>query len=231
MTVTLRVLSTHAAMDVLDDLKPRFERATGVRLSLGYDPSKAVKRYLENGGACDVAIVTRPVFDALAQQGMMHADTRADVGRCGLGVAVRAGAPVPDVSTPDAFKRALLAAKSVVRSTDGASGQHFELLIERLGIAKAMRGKIVMGKSGRIAELVARGEGELAVQQIPELLPVEGTTFAGPLPAEFQLYSTFCAGVTTSCQHREAAEAIVAAITTAEAAKLFAAAGLEPVPA
>jgi molybdate transport system substrate-binding protein len=230
MNIELRVLSTHAAMDVVNALGPAFERDTGIRLSLGYDPGRAIKRHLDNGGTCDIAIVTQPVFDTLVQQNMMLAATRADVGRCGLGVAVRKGAAVPDVSTPDALKQALLMAKSVVRSTDGASGQHFETLIERLGIAEAMRGKIVMGPSGRVAELVARGEGELAVQQIPELLPVEGTTFAGPYPAELQLYSTFCAGITTTCQHREAAEAFIAALTTPEAAKWFAAAGLEPVP-
>lgn len=227
--VELRVLCTHAAMDVLAELGPRFERATGHRLSIGYDPAKAVKRQLENGGACDVAIVTRPVFDALVAQNMMLAETRSDVGRCGLGVAVRKGAPVPDVSTPDALKRALLAAKSVVRSTDGTSGQHFETLIERLGIAEAMRGKIVMGPSGRVAELVARGEAELAVQQIPELLPVTGAHYAGPYPAELQLYSTFCAGVATTCRHRPEAEAFIAAITTPAAVALFTAAGLEPV--
>ena len=103
----------------------------------------------------------------------MLADTRADIGRSGLGVAVRKGAPKPDIGTADAFKRALLAAKSVVRSTEGTSGQYFETLIGRLGIAEAMRDKIVLGPSGRVAELVARGEAELAVQQIAELLPVD----------------------------------------------------------
>jgi molybdate transport system substrate-binding protein len=119
MTVTLRILSTHAAMDVLDEVKPGFERDTGVTLSLGYDPGRAVRRTLENGGFCDVAIVPLPVFDALVAQNMMLADSRADVGRCGLGVSVRQGAPVPDISTPEALKAAFLAAKSVVRSTDG----------------------------------------------------------------------------------------------------------------
>jgi molybdate transport system substrate-binding protein len=229
MTVELRVVSTHAAMDVLDALKPRFERETGIRLWLGYDPAKAVKRTLENGGTCDVAIVTRPIFDALVEQNMMLADTRCDVGRCGLGVAVRQGAPLPDVSSVDALKRAFLSAKSVVRSTDGTSGQHFETLIERLGIADQMRGKIVMGPSGRVAELVARGEAELAIQQIPELLPVKGTTYAGPYPAELQLYSTFCAGVTTKCRHRAEAQAFIASLITPQAAGLFRAAGLEPI--
>jgi molybdate transport system substrate-binding protein len=231
MTVTLHVLSTHAAMDVLDDLKPRFERETGVMLWLGYDPGKAVRRTLENGGFCDVAIVPLPVFEALAAQNMIIAETRADIGRCGLGVSVRKGAAVPDISTPEALKRAFLAAKSVVRSTDGTSGQHFETLIERFGIADEMRGKIVMGPSGRTADLVARGKAELAVQQIPELIPVRGAQYVGPYPEELQFYSTFCAGVTTACQHREAAEAFIEALTAPESVVLFTAAGLEPVVA
>jgi molybdate transport system substrate-binding protein len=145
--VEIRVLSTHAALDVLNELGPPFERASGQRLWIGYDPAKAVKRQIENGAAFDVAIVTRPVFDALAEQGYILSDTRADIGRSGLGVSVRKGAPKPDIGTTEAFKRALLATKSVVRSTDGTSGIYFEKLLDRLGIAEAMQRKIVLGPS------------------------------------------------------------------------------------
>ena len=205
----IRVLSTHAALDVLNEIGPKFERASGYRLSFGYDPAKAVKRQVENGAAFDVAIVTRPVFDDLAAQGKMLAETRADIGRSGLGVSVRKGAAKPDLTTTEAFKRALLAAKSVARSTDGTSGIYFEKLLDRLGIAEAMRDKIVLGPSGRVAELVARGEAEMAIQQIPELLPVTGAQYVGPFPPELQLYSEFAAGVATASQHREAAKAFV----------------------
>ena len=137
--VEIKVLSTHAALDVLNVLGPKFERAAGCRLSFGYDPAKAVKRQIENGAAFDVAIVTRPVFDDLVAQGKMLAEPRADVGRSGLGVSVRQGAVKPDISTTDAFKRALLAANTVVRSTEGTSGIYFDTLLGRLGIAEAMR--------------------------------------------------------------------------------------------
>ena len=173
--------------------------------------------------------MTRPVFDDLAAQGKMLAETRADIGRSGLGVSVRKGAAKPDLTTTEAFKRALLAAKSVVRSTEGTSGIYFGTLLDRLGIAEAMRDKIVLGPSGRVAELVARGEAEMAIQQIPELLPVTGAQYAGPFPPELQLYSEFVAGVATASQHREAAAAFVKALTTPEAAALFTAAGLEPI--
>ena len=147
-----------------------------------------------------MAIVTRPVFDDLAAQGKICRETRADIGRSGLGVSVRKGAAKPDIATAEAFKRALLAAKSVVRSTEGTSGIYFETLLDRLGIAEAMRGKIVLGPSGRVAELVARGEADMAVQQIAELLPVTGAQYAGPFPPELQLYSVFAAGVASRQQ-------------------------------
>lgn len=225
----IRVLSTHAVLDVLNELGPKFERATGHRLSIGYDPAKAVKRQIENGAAFDVAIVTRPVFDDLAAQGKILLETRADIGRSGLGVAVRKGAPKPDIATTEAFKRALLAAKSVVRSTEGTSGIYFEKLLDRLGIAEAMRDKVKLGPSGRVAELVARGEADMAVQQIAELLPVTGAQYAGPFPPELQLYSEFAAGVASASKHREAAKAFIATLTTPEAIALFKAAGLEPI--
>jgi len=228
-TVEIRVLSTHAALDVLNELGPAFERAGGCRLSIGYDPAKAVKRQIENGAAFDVAIVTRPVFDDLAAQGNILAETRSDIGRCGLGLSVRKGAPKPDIGTTDAFKRALLAAKSVVRSTDGTSGIYFEKLLDRLGITEAMRDKIVLGPSGRVAELVARGQAEMAIQQIPELLPVTGAQYVGPFPPELQLYSEFSAGVASASKHRDDAKAFIAALITPAAVALFTAAGLEPI--
>ncbi|HTT49438.1 MAG TPA: substrate-binding domain-containing protein [Pseudolabrys sp.] len=228
MIATIRILSTHAALDVLNVLGPKFERAHGCRLSYGYDPAKAVKRQVETGAAFDVAIVTRPVFDDLVAQGRMLAEPRADVGRSGLGLSVRAGAAKPDIGTTEAFKRTLLAAKSVARSTEGTSGIYFDRLIERLGLAEAMRDKIVLGPSGRVAELVARGEAEMAVQQVPELLPVAGAQYVGPFPPELQLYSDFTAGIASASRHRDVAAAFVKALTAPEAAALFKAAGLEP---
>lgn len=230
MSVELRILSTHAVVEALNEIGPRFKTETGTGLSIGYDPGKAIRRTLENGGACDAAIIPVPVFDALAQANLMLAGSRADIDRCGLGVAVRDGAPLPDISTPDAFRKTLLAAKSVVRSVDGTSGQHFETLLERFGITAQMRDKIVMGKSGRVAELVVRGEAELAVQQIPELIPVKGARYVGPYPEELQLYSTFCVGIGAMSQHREEAQSFIAALTTPAALAAFKAAGIEPLP-
>lgn len=225
----IRVLSTHAVEEVMRDLAPQFTCASGHRLSFHYDPANVLKRNIEHGAAFDVAIVTRSVIDDLAGQGRILRETCCDVARSGLGVAVRQGAAKPDIATTDAFKHALRAARSVVRSAEGTSGVYFATMLERLGIAEAMSGKIVFGPSGRVAALVARGEAELAVQQIPELLAVEGVDFAGPFPAALQLYTVFSTGVGKAAADRAVAKAFVDALTAPSAVALFRAKGLEPV--
>lgn len=227
--VEIKVLSTHAVMEVLSDLGPRFEVTSGHRLSVSYDPANVIKRQIEGGAAFDVAIVTKSVIDDLAGQGAILPDTRTGIARSGLGLAVRKGGSKPEITTVEDFKRALLAAASVARSKDGTSGIYFETLLERLGIAQEMRGKIRLGGSGRIAELVASGEVELAVQQIPELLPVTGIDFVGPLPMELQLYTVFSAGIGNACKEQAAAKAFVNSLTAPSAVPLFQANGLEPI--
>jgi molybdate transport system substrate-binding protein len=142
---------------------------------------------------------------------------------------VREGAPKPDISTVDGFKHALLSAKSLIRSTEGTSGIYFEKLLERLGIADEMRSKIILGPSGRLAEFVARGEVEMAVQQVSELLPVRGAQFVGPFPKELQLYTVFSAGISSTSENRDAAEAFIKFLTTPAAIKLLKSEGLEAV--
>jgi molybdate transport system substrate-binding protein len=224
----IKVLSTHAALEVLSEIGPQFERSTGHKLSFSYDPANVIKRQIEGGSAFDIAIVTRGAIDDLTKQGKIAADSCIDIGRSGLGVAVREGAPMPDISTVDSFKHALLSAKSLIRSTEGTSGIYFEKLLERLGIADEMRSKIKLGPSGRVAEFVARGEVEMAVQQVSELLPVQGTKFVGPFPPELQLYTIFAAGISSTSENREAAEAFIKSLTASTAAPLLKAKGLEP---
>jgi molybdate transport system substrate-binding protein len=225
----IEILSTHAVQEVLREFGPVFERASGSRLAIDYDPANALKRKIEGGISFDVLIVTRPVIDELVLKGKVRGETCTDIGRSGLGVAVRQGAAEPDIATVDAFRRALLAARSLVRSKEGTSGLYFETVLGRLGITDVMRDKIVLGPSGRIAELVARGESEMAVQQIPELLPVKGVQYVGPLPAELQLCTVFAAGVGSAARDRAAAQAFVDALVTPSTVALFKAKGLEPV--
>jgi molybdate transport system substrate-binding protein len=184
----LKVLSTHAVVEVLAELVPAFERAKACRLSFSYGPSAATKREIEAGAAFDVAIMTRAAIDELVARGIMLREGSANLARCGLGVSVRKGAPRP-----------------------------------------AMRDKIIVGPAGRIAELVVRGEGELAVQQVPELVPVKGADFVGPWPEALQVYTDFAAGISAASNQRETAQAFIAALAAPANAALYQAKGLEPI--
>jgi len=224
----LRVVSTHALLEVLTALTPTFENESGYKVTFGLDPSNAIKRQIEAGTPFDVAIVTRAVLDDLIKQGKIAPETQAVLGSSGLGLVVRKGAPTPDISTEEGFKQALLGAKSIIRSTEGASGLYFESLMERLGIADAIRAKTTLGPSGRVAEFVARGEIAIGVQQIPELLPVEGTVFLGPFPRELQLNTVFAAGVSIHSQNAEAAKKFIETLTAPASRGVLKAKGLDP---
>jgi len=225
----LRVLSTHALEPVLEALTPDFERTSGYTLSFGYDPALAIKRQIENGTSFDVVLITRSAIDDLTKQGKILADSRMNLAQSGLGVAVRAGLPKPDIGTVETFKAALLSAKSLVRSTEGTSGIYFEKLLGQLGIAEQMKGKITLGPSGRVAELVARGDVDMAVQQLSELYPVAGVDVVGPFPKEVQLTTVFAAAIGAASKEREAAKALIQALGGERAAGFIRKAGLEPV--
>jgi molybdate transport system substrate-binding protein len=225
----IKVLSTHAALEIVSELGPQFVGATGYTLSFSYDPANAIRRQIENGAAFDVVIITRKAIDDLVRQGKILPDTCVDIGRSGLGVSVRKGAPKPDISTAESFKQTMLGAKSVIRSTEGTSGLYFETLLNRLGIADEMKDKIRLGPSGRVAEFVARGEVEIAVQQISELLPVIGADFVGPFPSELQLFTVFSAGVSAVSKEPKAAKALIDLLTAPTSASVIKAKGLEPI--
>jgi molybdate transport system substrate-binding protein len=225
----IKILSTHAVFEVMGEIGPAFELEHGCHLSIGFDPANAIKRQIDSGASFDVAIVSKKVLDELVTQGAVRGDSCADIGRCGLGLSVRKGARKPDIDTVDAFKRAMLGAASVVRSRDGTSGLYFEELLERLGIAETMRGKVRQGGSGRVAELVAKGEVEMAVQQISELLPVQGADYVGPFPADLQLYTMFSAGVGTASMQPGLSEALIETLMTPAAVALLKTHGLEPI--
>lgn len=225
----LKILSTHAVQEALRELLPEFERAAGIRAIIDFDPANALKRKIESGAKFDVAIVTRSVIDALVGQGLMLGESCVDLARSGLGIAVRSGASKPNIATIDAFKNALLRTRSVVRSKEGTSGVYFQTLLERLGIAEVMRNRIILGGSGRVAELVARGEAEYAVQQIPELLPVSGVELVGPLPPELQLYTIFSAGVGSASPNRSGACDLIAYLARQAVAPAYVTKGFEPI--
>src|SRR3984885_8381538 len=226
----IKVLSTHAALEVLSELGPQFEGASGYTLSSKYEPANAIMRQIESGAACDEVIITGNAFADLVRQGKILPDTSVNIGRSGLGVSVRKGAPKPDISTVESFKQTMLGAKSVIRSTEGTSGLYFVTLLHPLGVADEMKGKIRLGPSGRVAEFVARGEVEIAVQQVSELLPVIGADFVGPFPSELQLLTVFSAGVSTVSKEPKAAKAFIDFLAAPTSASVIKAKGLEPIP-
>ena len=161
----IKVLSTLGMRSVVEELAPQFERTTGHKLNLTFGITSALKRQIEAGELCDIAIMAAQFIDDLIKQGKLRADTRTDVARSGIGIAVRAGAPKPDISTVEALKRVLLDTKSIAYSKEALSGIYFASLLERLGIAEAMQPKTKFG-AGLVAELVAKGEADMAVQLI-----------------------------------------------------------------
>jgi molybdate transport system substrate-binding protein len=213
----------------LDQLGPAFERATGHKLMIKYAGSSELIRQLDGGEAFDVALVWPAMIDKLIKQGQVAAGSRADIARVAVGVAVRKGAPKPDISTADALKRTLLNAKSISHSTEGASGTYFKSLLERLGIAADMQPKLRPVEGGPlVVGPVARGEVEMAVITIPFIFADPGAELVGPLPKELQHYVVYTAGVSAAAKQPEAAKALIEHLTTPAAASVIKSKGLEP---
>jgi molybdate transport system substrate-binding protein len=181
---------------------------------------------IEEGRRADVIVAINGSMDKLVQKGIVRADTRACLADSVLGVGVRKGAPRPDVSTVEAFKQAMLNARAVAYSKAGASGIYFSKLIERLGIAETVNARAVVIPMGFTAEKVASGEADVAIQQISELMSVDGIDIAGPFPAELQTISTFDAAIFADTKNSEGAAAFLATLISPAAAKAYADGGL-----
>jgi molybdate transport system substrate-binding protein len=185
----IKVKAGAATTAVLKELGPQFERATGHKVALEFGLSGAFKRQIEAGESFDIAIIAPAILDDLIKQGKIVADTRADFARVGIGVAVRAGAPKPDISSVDAFKRAMINAKSITYPPEGATGVHLVKVFERLGIAEQMKTKTKPQLAAeRVPEAVAEGEAEFGILGATVLLAARGVEFAGLIPPELQDY-------------------------------------------
>ena len=228
-TLEIKVLSSGAATAVLPELVPDFERVSGVRVSIAYASTNRIMSRIRDGETADVAILNDAGIAELEQQGILLPGSRVDLARTGLGIAVRKGAAKPDISTVEAFKRALLNARSIARTATGASGVYFAGLIERLGLAEALKPRIHVISGGLVGEIVARGEVELGVQMMSEILAVPGADLVGPLPAELQSMSLLSACIFAATPHPAAAKTLIRFLATPEAARIMAAKGLEPV--
>ena len=188
----IKVLASNALKTALEELGPQFEKASEHKLSFTFNAAVPLKAEIEKGVAFDVAILSAPITEDLVKQGKLVAATRADIARSGAGLAVKRGAPKPDISTTEAFKRTLLDAKSICYVEQGATGIYLKGLFERLGIAEQLKSKTkLLPPSNPAAHAVANGEAEIGMTQISEILPYAGAELVGPLPAEIQLSSVF----------------------------------------
>lgn len=230
MTAEIRLFTSNSMHAVLDELVPAFERASGNSVSVSYDPAKVMLKRIKSGETADLAIMGTAAIDELEKLGKIAAGSRRTLSRCGVGIGVRAGVPKPDIGTVAAFKRMLLNARSVAYTLNGASGIHFARLIERLGIAAEVKAKAATRSGGLIGELVAAGEAEIAVQQIPEIMAVPGIELVGPLPQELQMTTVSGAGVFADSKQPEAARTLLEFLSTPAAARVMKAKGLEPGP-
>jgi molybdate transport system substrate-binding protein len=230
----LKVLGALAMQPIMEDLGPRFERATGHKLSITFATMGVLVKRIEDGEVADVVIVPRQGVDRLVKEGKATADNVTILAVSGMGVVVRQGAPKPDISSPEALKRTLLAAQSIAYTDPamgGTSGAHFAKVLDRLGIVDEVKAKTVFPKrpgGPAVGALVASGEAEIGIQQIQELIPVSGIDIVGPLPGELQNHLVFAAVVMAGAKDAEASKALVRFLRAPEAAAVIKSKGMEP---
>src|SRR3954449_11263759 len=230
----VKILTAGAMKAVVLELVPQFEKETGHKAVVDNDTAGGLAKRVEGGEAFDLAVITPGVIGDLAKKGKVAADSRANVARVGVGVVVKEGAPVPDIGSVDAFKRALLSAKSVAYidpASGGSSGIYLSGLFDKLGIAADIKPKAKLKQGGYVAELIASGEAELGLHQISEILPVKGVKLVGLLPAEIQNYTTYAAAVVTDAKQPEGARALIKLLSGPAADSVLKARGMERPPA
>jgi molybdate transport system substrate-binding protein len=225
----VKVIASNAVKTVIEELGPQFEKASEHKLNIVFGVGAQLQVNIEKGEAFDLAILAASSIDALIKQGKLAAATRADIARSSVGFAVKKGAPKPDISTTEAFKRALLEAKSIGYVEQGASGIYLKGLFERMGLAEQLKPKIkLLPGSNPAANAAANGEVEIGMTQISEILPYAGAELVGPLPADIQLYTVFAAAVGTGAKEAAAANALLKFLTAPAAVPVLKAKGLSP---
>jgi molybdate transport system substrate-binding protein len=226
----VRVLSAGAMKAMVAELSEGFKKETGHTVVITPDTGGGLRKRVEGGEKADVLVAPDAVMDALVKSNHVVADSRHDLARTAVGVAVREGAPKPDVSTVDAFKRTVLEAKSIVYldpATGATSGIHVANVLKQLGLADAIKDKVVLWKGGYAAEAVATGKADLCLHQISEILPVKGVTLVGPMPAEINKITVYASALLAGAPTPDAGRALLAYLARPEFRPKFAAAGLD----
>jgi 4-carboxymuconolactone decarboxylase len=225
---SITVFSSNATKALIEELGPKFEQATGQKLTIVFDNSAALKTRIDKGAAFDVIVATASVVGDLGSSGKVVAGSKTDIARAGVGMAIHPLATKPDISTLDSLKGALITARSITYVEQGATAVVLRALFARLGLTEAMNSKTVYSDSA--AHAVADKKAELGFTQISEILNVPGATFAAPLPAEVQTYTTFSAGVSASSSSADAARRFIAFISGPQASPVIVKKGMEVIP-
>jgi molybdate transport system substrate-binding protein len=224
----LKILGSRVTKVMLGELGPAYEKSSGNTLSVSADVAAVSKRRAESGEPFDVAVLVNFQTDDLIKSGKLVAETRSDIMKSGIGVAVKKGAPRPDISTVDAFRRTLLAARSITYLKEGASTLHLDKIFAQMGIADAIRDKTIKTDGETVSESVASGAVELGIIVVPNILSVPGADLVGPLPAEINSYIMFTAGVSAASPNQAAARDVIRLMTGPDALRVMKANGMEP---
>jgi molybdate transport system substrate-binding protein len=225
---TLTVLCSNGLKAVVEELVPQFERTTKHQVVVKYGLAAALKQRIEGGETFDVAFVTPQVMDDLIAHGKIAGDSRTTIARSGLGIAVRAGAKKRDIATVEAFKRTLLDAKGIAYAKEGASGVAFAAIIQKLGITDALKAKSKLTVTGEeVGEAVVKGDSELGILPVSEILPVKGAEMLGTFPAEIQSYIVMVGGVNAGATQAAVARDLIKFVTAPAALPVIKAKGME----
>ena len=227
----IKLLTTGAFKQVVLALVPDYERQTGNKVTVMNDTAGGVKARVEKGEDIDVAVATPKILNELLAGGKIQSGSETKLAQAGVGVMVKEGAPKPDIGTVEAFKQALLNAKSVAYidpKSGGSSGIYVDKLLERLGIADQVRPKAKLKQGGYVADLIVDGSAEIGIHQISEIVPAKGVVLVGPLPKEIQNTTTYAAAITAASAHKDAAAALLKALSGPAAAAVLKAKGMEP---
>jgi len=224
----LKIFGSRVTKMIVEDVGPQFERATGHQLVVLTDVAAVMKRRIETGEPFDVAVLVNFQTDDLITKGKLVADTRSDLMKAGIGVAVRRGAKVPDISTVETFKQTLLDAKSITYLKEGASTIYLDRLFARMGIADALRAKTIKPETESVSEAVAAGAVELGIIVIPNILSVSGAQLVGPIPEDIQSYIVFTAAVAANSLNQQAARDLISFLRSPAAISVIKAKGMSP---
>ena len=226
--VEIKVLSGNGAKAAVTELGAQFERLSGHKVTIHFEVNPGVKKRIDEGEAFDLAVLNPPFLDEQIKNGKVVASTRTVLGRAGIGAAIRAGAPKPDISTVEGFKNALLASKSVAYPGEGASGRYFVTVIERMGLTQAMASKMRPMPAEYNVEVVASGEVDMVVVVASRINGVPGVQSLGTIPAALQTWIGFTAGLSAQAKEAAAARELLKFFTSPAAEKILRDKGVEP---